>query len=344
MGDFPPLGRRFELRDSLTLTPDPVLLPGTASPALFRRIGGLRGRLPGPGQTCRILALGGSSTECFFLDESKTWPALLERKLNRLCSTDSFWVGNAGYSGAAAADHLQDLPDYYLRVQELDAVIILVGINDLCRALAAGGSLETEEDNSLLIDRWQRARHFLWKNSSVYALAKAVVFRQSLDPDRSSPASGGHYELYRRNRRKARGYLDRLPARFDYSLAEYENHIGALIRLARKLSLRPIFLTQPTAWDRQAPGYMKELFWFGWTAGGSSVPDQDYYSVRTLREGMDLFNESLKRVCLESGAELYDLAAIQEPDTTMFYDDCHFNNQGARKAADFTTAHFLGIE
>ena len=57
--------------------------------------------------------------------------------------------------------------------------------------------------------------------------------------------------------------------------------------------------------------------------------------------GISLFNESLKIVCSENSVELYDLAKISEADTTMFYDDCHFNNNGAHKVAEYIAAHFL---
>ena len=331
-----PLGNKFELADSLVLTPDPGLMPGTVAPVSYRRADGLRGKIAGPPQTCRILALGGSSTECFFLDDSLTWPALLERKLNFDSKTDSFWVGNAGYSGAGAGDHLRDLPEYQLKIEGLDAVLVMVGINDLGRALAVVGEAgEGEEDAAVMIERWKKAKHFLWRNSSIYSLIKTMVFKQSLDQERSSPASGGHYLRYRTNRRSARSLLSRPPAHFDYSLAEYRNDLRALIHLTRKLNLRIVLLTQPTAWDSLAPEYMKELFWWGWTTAGPTVPGQDYYTLEVLRQGMDRFNQTLKEVCNDLQVELLDLTAIQEPDTTMFYDDCHFNIHGARKVSDF---------
>jgi hypothetical protein len=69
----------------------------------------------------RILAIGGSTTECFSLDDANTWPAVL----GTLLSQDGgrrFWVQNVGLSGHASTDHL-----YMLRTNPVE----LRGISSL---------------------------------------------------------------------------------------------------------------------------------------------------------------------------------------------------------------------
>ena len=46
----------------------------------------------------KILALGGSSTECTFLDQAEAWPFLLQERLTQAVRA-RVWVGNAGRSG-----------------------------------------------------------------------------------------------------------------------------------------------------------------------------------------------------------------------------------------------------
>ena len=56
---------------------------------------------------------------------------------------------------------------------------------------------------------------------------------------------------------------------------------------------------------------------------------------------MSLFNEALLTVCRINSLECYDLASAIPKDTTAFYDDCHFNEGGARLVAQFLTERVL---
>ena len=66
--------------------PLPDIMPGIKGPAhVTTNSLGLRGReldTTAP-QEFRILAIGGSTTECLYLDDAATWPALVEQILTR---------------------------------------------------------------------------------------------------------------------------------------------------------------------------------------------------------------------------------------------------------------------
>ena len=51
--------------------------------------------------THKIVAFGGSTTACFALTDSKTWTALLDKKMG-----DSYWVGNFGRPGNSSNHHV----------------------------------------------------------------------------------------------------------------------------------------------------------------------------------------------------------------------------------------------
>ena len=55
-----------------------------------------------------------------------------------------------------------------------------------------------------------------------------------------------------------------------------------------------------------------------------------------------MFNQTLRKIALEKRIELVDLETIQQSDTTMFYDDCHFNNYGSRTLAEYIARELLG--
>jgi hypothetical protein len=45
------------------------------------------------------------------------------------------------------------------------------------------------------------------------------------------------------------------------------------------------------------------------------------------------FNAETLAICADRGLSCFDLAAVLPSDTTIFYDDVHFNEQGARAVA-----------
>ena len=74
---------------------------------------GVRGDELTPQHTYRILAIGGSTTECKYLDQSETWAYLLQETINEN-TNHSVWVGNAGMSGTTTRHHLTVLQFYPL--------------------------------------------------------------------------------------------------------------------------------------------------------------------------------------------------------------------------------------
>jgi hypothetical protein len=56
---------------------------------------------------------------------------------------------------------------------------------------------------------------------------------------------------------------------------------------------------------------------------------------------MDTFNQELLDVCIQNSLECYDLASVVPKDTTVFYDDAHFNERGGRIIAQRLTDYLL---
>ena len=86
--------------------PNPAILPGTMVPSRFSiNSQGIRGDEISPAHTYRLLAIGGSTTECLYLDDAKTWTQVLQDDLNETPSRAA-WVGNAGKSGLDTRHHI----------------------------------------------------------------------------------------------------------------------------------------------------------------------------------------------------------------------------------------------
>jgi hypothetical protein len=121
--------------------PKPGVLYGMADKSLFSvNSNGIRGaEFSEKSKNQRhILAIGGSTTECLYLDNKSSWPSLLEKKLS------GTWVGSVGKSGRSSEQHVLDLEFLLPQFPQIDTVLLLVGVNDLLKRLMFGANVEYE--------------------------------------------------------------------------------------------------------------------------------------------------------------------------------------------------------
>jgi len=105
---------------------------------------------------------------------------------------------------------------------------------------------------------------------------------------------------------------------------------------------RTIFMTQPAMWKPDLPKELSDLLLFGGVGPSHRESGHEYYSVEALFEGMRMYNETLIAICRARNVECVDLASLLPQDTTVFYDDCHFNDSGSRRVATILAEYILG--
>ena len=307
--------------------PVPAFIPGTEGDARYTT--DVRGvRTPGvPSDKYRrhILCIGGSTTECVYLDDTKTWPSLLMQRLNDAFGKDYVWVGSAGFSGFTTTDHA-----HFLRTSKIlkgfDCVIVQPGINDLKEALSG-------EEGVLHVG--QRAVSAgcrpIWARSHLIQLYHDVR-RGPVEGVGIEAVDGSEYAA-RRARRASASLRDELPD-LSWALRAYQERLRDIIRACKERGLRVLFTTQPILCAEALPDSAASLCWFGWLADGT------YLSLPALRRAMDQYNAALATVCAESDTPCVDLSSMNGQET-FFYDDCHFTNAGAREAARLITDWLL---
>ncbi|MCA8955296.1 MAG: SGNH/GDSL hydrolase family protein [Planctomycetes bacterium] len=320
-----------------TFTVPAGVMPGVSAPTRFSiNRDGIRGD-PLGNHALRILAVGGSTTECLYLDDQKAWPALLQR---RLAATGlDCWVGNVGKSGRTADQHVLDVDLLLAELPRIDVVLVLVGVNDLHKRLMYGTTEYVPDDLRVPAARAAlAARSFvhgtrpeglaltrflgrLWHDHEVAAASGAVL----------QDSTGAVFPRLRAKRaaQPARLQLPDLTA----SLRAYQNNLHALCDAAAQRRARLVLLTQPTMWRSDLTAAERALLWMGGIGDFFSTTSGEYYSVDALAAGMQRFNAVLQEVAGERGVECVDLAAALPKDTHTFYDDVHFNEEGARAVA-----------
>ena len=96
-------------------------------------------------------------------------------------------------------------------------------------------------------------------------------------------------------------------------------------------SVRCILVTQATMYRPDLPEREAALLWFTlWDASGKDVR----LPIDFLAKEIEQYNTVTRRVAVENGLPLYDSAVAIPKDVHHFYDDCHFNVQGARVFAE----------
>jgi lysophospholipase L1-like esterase len=321
---------------------DPQHSPGVQGPSVYAvNSMGVRGRefVAQRASEYRVLCIGGSTTEGLLNDQSRVWPALLERELDPWPDGRRAWVGNIGRSGLTSRHHVLQMA-HLLDAYDPDAVVVLAGINDLSRRLSQGDSYEphfAERPESRLRltreafavfpgqfagewpdDPWfKRTRLWLAFRRLKYSMLKRSVVQ---DPEGES---------FRRWRelRAAGGRAAELPP-LETALDEYGRNLREIVWLARARPTRLVLATQPVLWRTGLTERERALLWMGGVGDFQRQAGAVYYEPEALATGMDAYNRRLLEVCRETGVECVDLAAAVPRTPEYFWDDCHFTDRG----------------
>jgi lysophospholipase L1-like esterase len=296
----------------------PGLFPGVRSEAHYRTNAlGMRGpEMPRDHRAYRILCIGGSATECVYLDDASTWPMLLMQSLNGSRNARPAWVGNVGISGYTSSEHLVFVTRSAL-MQQIDYAVFLVGFNDAGRVVI--GAAETGP-----APLWRRSALFLLATEAMRKRAE----RQLID---HIDAFGENIRLKRIRRQDApkTGEVPDLSA----PRQAYAARIEAIVKHCRERGVRPVMVAQPALYGHHLPPDVERRFWLGETTQGRFV------EAGRLRDALDSFNATLIETCQRLGVDYLDLSDMcGRPE--FFFDDCHFNEAGAKEVARRLTEYF----
>lgn len=305
--------------------PMPSIMPGIEGESrFFINEHGLRGDPFSPDQDYRILAVGGSTTECLYLDETEAWPRLLQERLG-----PRVWVGNVGRSGQMTHNHVLQVEKLTRQYPRIDAVLLLAGVNDLMRRLkedprtedlmAASFAVLPSQGGLMPVEIRRRLR---------------TVWKRYLEPRREliQDDAGKVYVKWRNHRQSASRLRESLPD-LSAALAEHARNVSRIVDDARSRGIRVVLLTQPALWRPGLTAEEQGLLWMGGVGAYQENPGHEYYTVEALAAGMERFNDVLRDLCRSKRATCVDLARELPRNTSVFYDDVHFNEEGARKVA-----------
>ena len=307
----------LELRPHLRLVID-VDLPGM-SPRISHSTNrwGMRGEEPPEDwdDWFTIVTIGGSTTHCYYLDDSLTWPHLLQEHLR-----DSFprtWVGNGGLSGHTTRGHIVFMREVIAEIKP-DMVVLLIGTNDLAYSTRPNLVREAIEAEKVALDHriiassrllqvlylWFRGNfgetHMMHENPPIY-VPQPMELQEVERPD---------------------DLREMVP-----TLEEYAENIRTIIRLGREEGVQVVFMTQPSLWN-DTPywrGIRESHYW--------TETDSTRMSAATTWRLLEVLNHELISICRREDVPCLDLASLLPHSTRYFYDGMHYNEAGAARVA-----------
>lgn len=337
-----------------TFLPTVKVLPGVAERSRFEVNSlGLRGDEPPadaaspPGQgTYRVLAVGGSTTQCAFVDQPHSWPRRLQTLLAE-ASGREVWVANAGRSGFTSRRHVVQLRHLLEQGPRYDLVLMLVGVNDLANRLEYGDTpppraemvhegVTTASCFTFVPTEFDDENGWL-KRLGLFRMAKVLKVRSSMPAEERG---GKEYVRWRRHRRNASEILPELPD-LTTALESYRHNLAACAALAAEHGTRLVFIDQPSIWRANLPEEATRLLWLGGVGEYQHDSGLPYYSTEALATGMRRYNDALHAFADQAGLESIHVADKVPKDPLHFYDDVHFNDAGSLLVADVIADYLL---
>jgi lysophospholipase L1-like esterase len=282
---------------------------------------GFRGEeMPKEAGYTKIITVGGSTTECFFISDDKAWPQVMQTELRK--DRPKTWVNNAGLNGHSSFGHLLLLKDVVLK-QKPDYVYFLVGVNDMDRQdlnqfdnrMVLGKSVQMEQNG------WMKNAFLTLTNHSevanlVYNLSKAMKARnQAIFVDKIvalNPKDTLGISTEKQNEILA-NQQSLLPA--------YRDRLMKLIQACRAQGVKPVMITQPLLMGKGIdPVTGTDL---------AKVKVSDGVNGALYWAKLELYNDVMRQLCQDEKVEWIDLAALMPKTSEYFYDPMHFTNAGS---------------
>lgn len=266
-----------------------------------------------------IIAMGGSTTECFYLSDGKDWPNVLGQQLNR--EDQRFWINNAGLDGHSSFGHLILMRDYILDLKP-DYVLFLLGCNDI------GRDDLTDFDRQHLQGEYVTWQQYLRNNSELFSLIANL--RRHLRSNRRKLEHPG-LRLDELGRAAPFSEVDSqtLIRSHQLYLDHYSERLNLLIQLCKENDIQAILLTQPTLVGTSKDpitGVDLSRIQYCHPQGGKA-----YWNL------LEAYNQVSRQIAEKEGILCIDLAHLMPKSSAYFYDCMHFSNAGAEKVAEIVT-------
>lgn len=284
---------------------------------------------PRPPREFRIFMIGGSTTECFYLDDADDMARVMQRELSAVAPAGmEIKVYNAGLSGAASDDHIATISQRVIHLQP-DLLVVFCGINDLLRSIYNYDYRHYVDYHPAYHKPWYKRWPMKLQITRRLFLLKQRFKADSRQLQEQRPLKSNYEALVALQRTVPES--DAVP-RTDETA--YATNLRSIVGIARANHARLIFMTQQTTWNSTVDPEAKKYHWMRYRAGAPGVGGAGItFREDVMDAAMERLNDRMRAVAAEDSVPLYDLARELPKSLEYFYDDCHFNTGGAATTA-----------
>src|SRR4051812_30382833 len=261
-----------------------------------------------------VVTIGGSTTECLFLSDGKTWTDAMARRL--ASSFPGIWLNNAGLDGQSTYGHLILLRDFVVGLRPRVAVF-LIGVNDI------GLDGRNPYDAALTppASPLRSAIVFIRGHSELAALTQNL-----LRTARAKEEGFGHAQIDLRtipHLEHDTATTQATMAKFSAPLDAFAARVSAIVDECRTHGIEPILVTQPALYgDAVDPATGVDL---------STVQVKGAANGRLWWRVQEAYNDVIRTTARAHGVTLVEAARELPKDSRLFYDFMHFTNEGAEQ-------------
>jgi GDSL-like Lipase/Acylhydrolase family len=260
----------------------------------------------------KIIFIGGSTTECFFIDDNKHWPFLVSKKLG-----PQFLVNNAGLNGHSTKGHIA-LLNGYLSELKPDYAFFLIGINDMATTENGGNSFDAKLTE-------KNAEYYVLQIEEYSRLVNLIhSFYRSYQAFKLGVRDNAEWNLKKQYNQKylSQDEMNKVLNLHKKAQIHYAESVITLINICKKNAVKPVFITQPLL--------------FGEGIDPTSGIDLGSYEVYNMSgkqyfQKLEMYNQTLSDLCKEQNIKCIDLAKLLPKDSKYFFDDMHFSDAGCVK-------------
>jgi hypothetical protein len=295
----------------------------------------------------RIVAAGGSAVECGVLDQSSTWPAVLQHLLNRPPCLRSLGarivhVGNIGRS-LVPTEVIHEIVERTIQPgSKVDLLVLMLGASDVVRWLEKGtpADLEQERDvQEFTFGEDPNEEFMLLKGALALRRVVAMLVRRYGRVEHVRRDFGSRLVALRQRRQHAKEWLTTVPDPA-VMLNKLEVHLRRLLTLSRGRFSRVIVVRQPWI-DKALTEEEDAVMWNFCRKNPDGSMGEAYYAHAVVRELLSKMDGTVERVALELGIEQVNLRPSLDSNLTNYYDYLHFTPVGARRVAEIVSAAIL---
>lgn len=273
-----------------------------------------------------IITIGGSTTECFYISDGKTWTDILGKKLKNIFK--QFWINNAGLDGQTTFGHILLMEDYIVKLKP-KVVLFLVGVND-----RDGLAAPRYKDKGMLRPKlkFQSIKGVLesFANySEVFSLALNIyrnfkARKLELHHREINIRALESIELLEEIKNKVKQKIN------NFNQKPFEERLKKLIQISKANNIEPIFITQPTLYGRA----IDDITNVNLAKIKSDVWDPLPADGELVWESLERTNDVIRRVGREEKVLVIDLSRELPKSSKYYYDFYHFSNEGNEKIAE----------